>query len=131
MGGSTVSMGTSAVWVVGGHIHVLIVSIATYDWADEQYRSMGLDPTKAKFVGVKNMMNFRLGYKNVTNVETHAIVLDIPGPTPPTLHKLPFRRVQRPIWFPPAFRGGEEAESTDQAAIRLLGKQASHADPTV
>jgi microcystin degradation protein MlrC len=47
--------------VVGGNIHVLVMSTATYDWADEQYLTMGLDPAKAKFVGVKNPMNFRLG----------------------------------------------------------------------
>ena len=56
-----VHIGPSAVLVVGGNIHVLIMSVATYDWADEQYIRMGLDPAGAKFIGVKNPMNFRLG----------------------------------------------------------------------
>ena len=59
LGGSTVSMGATAVWVVGGAIHVLIMTTATYDWADEQYRCMGIDPKGCKFIAVKNMMNFR------------------------------------------------------------------------
>ena len=40
---------------------MLVMSTATYDWADEQYLTMGLDPAQAKFVVVKNPMNFRLG----------------------------------------------------------------------
>ena len=43
--------GPSAVVVVGGNIHVLVMSRATYDWADEQYLLMGLDPAAAKFIG--------------------------------------------------------------------------------
>lgn len=47
--------------MVSEYIHVLVMSTATYDWADEQYLTMGLDPATAKFIGVKNPMNFRLG----------------------------------------------------------------------
>ena len=46
-----VHKGPSAVVVVGGNIHVLVMSRATYDWADEQYLLMGLDPAAAKFIG--------------------------------------------------------------------------------
>ena len=49
-------MGPSAV-VRSGATEVLITSNPTYDWADEQYRSVGMEPDKAKFVVVKNPMN--------------------------------------------------------------------------
>eukprot|EP00746_Dinoflagellata_sp_MGD_P120578 gnl/MRDRNA2_/MRDRNA2_560498_c0_seq1.p1 gnl/MRDRNA2_/MRDRNA2_560498_c0~~gnl/MRDRNA2_/MRDRNA2_560498_c0_seq1.p1 ORF type:complete len:212 (-),score=41.49 gnl/MRDRNA2_/MRDRNA2_560498_c0_seq1:23-613(-) len=118
LGGTSVSMGATAVWVISKSIHVLIASIATYDWADEQYRIVGLDPAKAKFIGVKNMMNFRVGYAAVTDVEVNAFILDIPGPTPPTLDNLPFRRLRRPTWLPPASKLMKEEVS--EPTIRLF-----------
>ena len=54
-------MGPSAV-VRPARSSLLVMSLPTYDWADDQYRAAGLDPAQAKFVGVKNMMNFRFGY---------------------------------------------------------------------
>jgi microcystin degradation protein MlrC len=92
-GGVEVSMGPSAVVAIGS-IKLLIMSIATYDWGDDQYRAAGLDPSNAKFVGVKNMMNFRFGYKDAKAF----YVLDLPGPTPPDMRLLPFERIIRPIF---------------------------------
>lgn len=94
LGGSEVTMGASAVLQIGS-ISLLIMSHATYDWADEQYRAVGLDPAQAKFVGVKNMMNFRHGYKDTMKA---FFVLDLPGPTPPDMSVLPFKRVNRPLF---------------------------------
>ena len=94
-GGTDASMGPSAVLQIGP-LSLLIMSRPTYDWADEQYRSMGLDAAKAKWVEAKNMMNFRKAYGAIMR---GAIVLDAPGPTPPDMRSLPFRRARRP-WFP-------------------------------
>jgi len=93
-GGVQVTMGASAVLALGP-VELLIMSRPTYDWADEQYRAAGLDPTAAKFVGVKNMMNFRFGYAG-TMKAFH--VLDLPGPTPPDMRSLPFERALRPLY---------------------------------
>jgi microcystin degradation protein MlrC len=94
LGGVEVSMGPAAVLAIGP-IKLLIMSNATYDWGDDQYRAAGLDPAAAKFVGVKNMMNFRFGY---TDMMKAYYVLDLPGPTPPDMRQLAFRRIQRPIF---------------------------------
>jgi microcystin degradation protein MlrC len=94
LGGSSATMGCSAVFDVG-NIAILIASYATYDWADEQYRCAGLDPRQAKFVGVKNMMNFRYGYGDYMK---GCCVLDLPGPTPPDMSMLPFRRLTEPVY---------------------------------
>lgn len=88
------SMGPSAVLRCGA-VDILIASRATYDWADEQYRSMQLDAKKAKFVVVKNPMNYRTGYAGVAVAE---FILDTPGPTPATLRGVKFRNVQRPFF---------------------------------
>jgi microcystin degradation protein MlrC len=94
LGGTSATMGPSVVLQVG-NIEILIQTFPTYDWADEQYRSMGLNPREAKFVGVKNMMNFRFGYRDIMK---GFFVLNLPGPTPPDMRMLPFKRVKRPLF---------------------------------
>jgi microcystin degradation protein MlrC len=94
LGGVEVAMGPSAVFAVGS-IRLLVMSVPTYEWGDDQYRAVGLTPAAAKFVGVKNMMNFRFGYADVMK---GFFVLDLPGPTPPDMRLLPFRRVTRPVF---------------------------------
>ncbi len=104
--GETVSMGPSAVLEVGC-VQILITSIATYDWADEQFRSMDMDIDGAKFIVVKNPMNYRFGYEGLAKA---ALILDTPGPTPASVRNLPFQKLQRP-WFP------RDEDSTDFDAV--------------
>jgi microcystin degradation protein MlrC len=94
-GGSEVSMGPSAVFDIGS-LRLLIMTYPTYDWAHEQYRSVGLDPAAAKWVEAKNMMNYRKAYGTVMR---GSFVLDAPGVTPADMRELPFVRARRP-WFP-------------------------------
>jgi len=94
LGGAWASMGPSVVLAVGS-IHLLVMTYPTYDWAYEQYESMGMDVRRAKFVGVKNMMNFRFGYHDIMK---GYFVLDLPGPTPADMRALPFQRVNRPLF---------------------------------
>ena len=94
LGGRWTNMGPSAVLGIGS-VQVLISSYPTYDWADEQYRSVGMQPEKAKFVGVKNMMNFRFGYGGIMK---GYFVLDLTGPTPPDIRTMKLQRVSRPLF---------------------------------
>lgn len=87
-------MGPCAVLHIGP-IQVLVASHATYDWADEQFRALDLDPSQAKFVVVKNPMNYRLGYAGLMR---QAFLLDTPGPTPAVLHHVNFQNIQRPYY---------------------------------
>jgi microcystin degradation protein MlrC len=107
LGGAWASMGPSAVLDLGS-VLVLIATYPTYEWADEQYRSMGLEPENAKFVGVKNMMNFRFAYRDMMK---DFYVLDLPGPTTQDMRALQFKRVTRPV-FP-------LDEVPDQPEIRI------------
>lgn len=93
--GQTGEMGPSAVVDVGA-IRILISSHATYDWADEQFRSMDMDPELAKFIVVKNPMNFRVAYADKFQA---AYILDTPGCTPATLRHIQHKNVKRP-YFP-------------------------------
>jgi microcystin degradation protein MlrC len=93
-GGTIGRMGLSAVLAIGP-IEMLIMSHPTYDWADEQFRAAGLDPRFAKFIGVKNPMNYNFAYRDIVKA---AFVLDTPGPTPATMRVLPYKRMQRPFY---------------------------------
>ena len=88
-------MGPSAVLSIGS-IRVLVTTRATYDWSDEQFRLVGLDPALAKFIVAKNPMNFRLAYGDIAR---GMFVLDTPGPTPATLKHVDFKKLKRP-YFP-------------------------------
>jgi len=94
-GGTVGSMGPSVVLQIDS-VRLLVQSLPTYDWKDEQYRSVGMRPEEAKFVGAKNMMNFRNAYGTIMKGQ---FVLDLPGPTAPDMRSLPFARARRP-WFP-------------------------------
>ena len=88
-------MGPSAVLVVGG-IQILITTFATYDWRDEQFLAVGLDPAAAKFVVAKNPMNYRMAYGDFAAA---VYVLATPGPTPATVRYVHFENLARP-YFP-------------------------------
>ncbi len=93
-GGQVGDMGPSAKFKVGA-VEVLIASHPTYDWADEQYRLMEMDTGAAKFIVVKNPMNYRIGYAGKYQA---AFVLDTPGPTPPTVRHVEFKNLARPYY---------------------------------
>ncbi len=88
-------MGPTAVFRIGS-VRVIVMSRATYDWADEQIRAVGLSPTQAKFIVAKNPMNYRVAYGTIAQA---VIVLDTPGPTPATLKHVRFQKLARP-YFP-------------------------------
>ncbi len=95
LGGVWATMGASAV-LASGEVEVLVHSNPTYEYADEQYRSVGLDVRGAKFVTVKNPMNYQHTYRGIMK---EAYILDTPGPTTPNLKSLAFTRLSRP-YFP-------------------------------
>ena len=88
-------MGPSAKLRVGT-VEILVATHPTYDWADEQYASLAMDTRGAKFIVVKNPMNYRIGYGG-RSVE--ALVLDTPGPTTAILDNVDYERLGRP-YFP-------------------------------
>lgn len=93
--GVEADMGPSAIFQTN-EIQILITTHATYDWRDEQFQSLGVEPAGAKFVVAKNPMN----YHNVYDELAKAIfILDTPGPTPATLRNVQLKNMARP-YFP-------------------------------
>jgi len=68
-------------------------AISTFD--PELYRSVGLEPSEAKIVVVRENGAFRAAY---TEIMTEALPLDTPGFSTSNLNLLPFRRVPRPLY---------------------------------
>ncbi|MBM3278560.1 MAG: M81 family metallopeptidase [Candidatus Handelsmanbacteria bacterium] len=94
-GGTEGNMGPAAVLEVG-QIQVLLATHPTYDWLDEQFTSLGMEPRTASFVVAKNPMNYRQTYGDFAR---GVFVLDTPGPTPPTVRQVQYKRMKRP-YFP-------------------------------
>ena len=94
-GGQWGAMGPSAMLEIG-KVQVLIASHPTYEWADEQFRSLQMNPSAAKFIVVKNPMNYRNTYLKAAK---RVFILDTPGPTPAILDHMQFLRLKRP-YFP-------------------------------
>ncbi len=88
-------MGPSALLRIGA-ITVLIASLGSYDWRDEQWRAMGIDPRNCRYVVAKNPMNYRQVYGEVARA---VYILDTLGPTPASVRKVRYARLQRP-YFP-------------------------------
>ncbi|MCC7265676.1 MAG: M81 family metallopeptidase [Candidatus Latescibacteria bacterium] len=94
-GGTEGNMGPAAVLAVG-QIQVLVSTHPTYDWLDEQFAALGMEARTAKFVVAKNPMNYRQAYGAFAR---EVFILDTPGPTPPTLRHVQYKRLARP-YFP-------------------------------
>ena len=87
-------MGPSAKLKVDS-VEILISSHPTYDWADEQYLSMDMDTRSAKFVVVKNPMNYRVGYAGRFEKE---FLLNTPGPTTANLLDVEYKELKPPYY---------------------------------
>jgi microcystin degradation protein MlrC len=78
-----------------GAIDIVIATFPTYEWRDEQYRSLGLDPADYHLIVVKNPMNYFMTYSPIAD---NFYVIDSPGPTPATCKSLVYKQMQRPFF---------------------------------
>jgi microcystin degradation protein MlrC len=92
--GVTGHMGLSVVLEVGS-ISILLTSNSTYEWADDQYRSVGLDPRMVKLVVVKMPVNFKMSYQGVMKAY---FILDTPGPCSANLRAYDYKLIPRPTY---------------------------------
>ena len=92
--GASGRMGATAVVRVGG-IDIVIATFPTYEWRDEQYLSMGLNPADYKLIIVKNPMNYFMTYSPIAD---NFYVIDSPGPTPATCKALTYVQRERPFF---------------------------------
>lgn len=93
MAGPSGNMGPCAVLRHKG-IRILAASYPTYDYGDEQFRSVGIDWRELHIAVFKNPMNFR----NLLDPDTAWIGVSGAGPTAPRLEDLEWQRKPRPFW---------------------------------
>ena len=78
-----------------GHIQLVIMERAVFQWDPELYRSLGLEPCDAQLVVVKSPAAFRAAYEPLA---AEILIVDAPGVCSPNLRSLPFKRVKRPLY---------------------------------
>lgn len=93
MAGPSGNMGPCAVLRHKG-IRILAATHPTYDYGDEQFRSVGIDWRQLHIAVFKNPMNFR----NLLRPDTTWIGVSGAGPTAPRLEDLEWQRKPRPFW---------------------------------
>lgn len=91
--GVTAHMGRTAVITVNNH-HILVSSQGTYEYADEHFLSVGIDPNTFDIVVLKNGMN----YRNLVSPERIAILADTVGASSANLGSLPWTNRKSPFW---------------------------------
>ncbi|MBW2062970.1 MAG: M81 family metallopeptidase, partial [Deltaproteobacteria bacterium] len=104
-GGFEGRMGPTALLQVGS-VQVIVPSLPTYEYADEQFIAVGVQPRNCKFVIVKNPMNFQQAFAYAPAL----ISLDTPGPTTCHVREPLWKNLDRPIYpidddFTPIFQG--------------------------
>ncbi|MCQ6562346.1 M81 family metallopeptidase [Paenibacillus mendelii] len=92
--GSVGNMGRCVV-LRTGTIDVLLQTQPVFTGDPAMYRSVGLEPQEADLVLVKSANQFRADYESITG---RIYILDTPGSSSANLRKLPFRKIERPMY---------------------------------
>jgi microcystin degradation protein MlrC len=93
MQGATMRLGLTAVIAVGS-LRIAVRSVGGFEWDTGLFTSVGLDLRQAAIVFVKSPSHFRVGFAPFAK---RVLIADTPGPTTCNLHRVPFKRLRRPI----------------------------------
>ena len=92
--GTWASMGLCVVLEIG-NIWCLISSIATYEYDDAQYRSLGVNVDEFKILGLKNPISYK---QSLAGIYSKSYILDTQGPCSPNLLQYPYTRLPHPLY---------------------------------
>ncbi len=92
--GSESDMGKTAVLIIRGN-EIIVTSKRLQPMDLELYRSLGIEPTKRRFIVVKSSVHYRAAHEPIA---VEVIELDTPGLTSPRLAGFGFTGVRRPIF---------------------------------
>lgn len=94
MTGLPVAMGRTVVFVVGG-VEVLLTERRVQPFDRQAVRSVGIEPSQRRVIGLKSAVHFRADYGPIA---TRIFDLDTPGVHNPDLTRYDYRRLRRPMW---------------------------------
>ncbi len=93
-GPTQVKLGDCACVRVGG-IEVVLISNRTQALGLELFRNVGVEPTRKKIVVVKSTNHFHAAFGPIAD---RVLYVDSDGPLPRRYERIPYTRVQRPLW---------------------------------
>jgi microcystin degradation protein MlrC len=92
--GSRVPLGNVASIRMGG-VEAVLISIRAQAMGTDLFSNFGIDPTKRRILVVKSNQHF---YASFSKIATHIIYAEGDGALPRDVRKLPWSKIQRPIW---------------------------------
>ena len=92
--GAIVPLGDVASLRMGG-VEAVLISTRAQAMGSDLFANFGIDPTKRKILVVKSNQHF---YASFSKIAAQVIYAEGDGPLPRAYRKLPWRKVQRPIW---------------------------------
>ncbi len=93
-GPTQVPLGDCAAIRIGG-VEVVLISNRTQALGLELFRNLGIEPTERKLVVVKSTNHFMAAFGPIAQ---KVIYVDSDGPLSRDYRKIPYTRVERPIW---------------------------------
>jgi len=92
--GATVGIGDAASIRMGG-VEAVLISTRAQGMGTDLFSNLGIDPKQRKILVVKSNQHF---YASFSTVAAQVIYAEGDGPLPRHYAKLPWKKVQRPIW---------------------------------
>ncbi len=93
-GPTKVALGDCAAVKIGG-VEVVLITNRTQALGLELFRNVGIEPTERKMVVVKSTNHFMAAFGPIAK---KVMYIDSDGPIPRDYRKIPYTKVQRPIW---------------------------------
>ncbi len=87
-------LGDCAAIKVGG-VEVVLISNRTQALGLELFRNVGIEPTERRMLVVKSTNHFMAAFGPIAK---QVLYIDADGPIPRDYRKIPYTKVQRPIW---------------------------------
>ena len=93
-GPAQAELGDCAAIRIGG-VEIVLVTKRTQALGLELFRNVGIEPTERKLVIVKSTNHFMAAYGPIAK---KVLYIDADGPIPRDYRKIPYTRINRPIW---------------------------------
>ena len=93
-GPTQVKLGDCAAIRVGG-VQVVLIANRTQALGLELFRNVGIEPTKQRMLVVKSTNHFHAAFGPIAD---RVLYVDADGPIPRDYARIPYTRIQRPIW---------------------------------